>query len=277
MGPEHKVRRGKAGGGDNGRHLEEGVAQAVPYVLIDGHDIYGDQRGGARHQQQEEPGLVALECLLEAALEQQKVQTKVQGEEQREDGDDNFGGGISVGAHAEIAVGEATGSGGGEGVDQGIIQGQTADSQQNHLGQGEGEVHLVEDLGGLGLLGHQLGKDRAGGLRLGEVVRTHTQRGDDGGDQHQHAHAAQPVGKGAPEEDAVGQGLDVGENGGAGGGEAGGGLKHAVNKGVEITGKIEGQAAYYAGEQPQQTHRYKALPYVEVPLGGQKRQGKADA
>ena len=160
VGPEHKVRRGKAGGGNDGRHLEEGVAQAVPHVLIDGHDIDGDQRGRARHQQQEEPGLIALERLLEPALKQKEVQAEVQGEEQGEDGDDDLSGGITVGAHTEIAVGEAAGAGGGKGVNEGIIQRQTADLQQNDLRQREGEVHLIEDLGGLRLLGHQLGKDR---------------------------------------------------------------------------------------------------------------------
>ena len=162
-------------------------------------------------------------------------------------------------------------------MNEGVIQRQTADLQQNDLCQREGEVHLIENLGGLRLLGHQLGKDRTGGLRLGEVVGPHPQGGDDGGDQYQHAHAAQPVGESAPEEDAVGQGLNVGENGSSGGGEAGRGLKHAVDKRVEIAGKIEGKSAYHAGEKPQQSHRHKALPHVEVSVCGQKGQGEADA
>ena len=51
---------------------------------------------------------------------------------------------------------------------------------------------------------------------MGEVVRTDAQGGEQSGEQHQHAHAAHPVGECPPEEDATGLGLDVSEDGGTG-------------------------------------------------------------
>jgi len=49
----------------------------------------------------------------------------------------------------------------GEGVDKGVVQRHAGQLQQGDLGQCHGAVDPVEDLGGLGLLGDQLGKDRA--------------------------------------------------------------------------------------------------------------------
>ena len=62
-------------------------------------------------------------------------------------------------------------------MDKGVVQRHAGQLQQGDLGQCHGAVDPVEDLGGLGLLGDQLGKDRARGFRLGEVVRTDAQGG----------------------------------------------------------------------------------------------------
>ena len=149
--------------------------------------------------------------------------------------------------------------------------------QAYHLHKGQDAVDAIEDLGGLRLLWNQLGKYGPRRFRPGEVRGADAQGGEHGGGQHQHAHAAQPVGEGAPEQDPLGQGFNIGQNGGAGGGKAGAGLKHTVHKGVEISRKIKGQSAEYAGENPDQTHCHKALTGKEVAAGRKMgQQGSAD-
>ena len=93
-------------------------------------------------------------------------------------------------------------------------------------------------------------------------------------DKHQNAHAAYPVGKLPPKQVALGHGLDIAENRGAGGGEAGDGLKH----GVDIIGYA---AAYYKGqradkghEYPAQTHDGKAVPCEKPVVPGAKQAQK---
>lgn len=152
-------------------------------------------------------------------------------------------------------------------MDDRIVPGHAGDLQQHRLHHGKAEVDAVEDLRGGGLLGHQLGKDGAGGLRLGEIVGADAHGGQHGGGKDQHAHAPQPVGEGAPEQHTPGHRLDVCEDGGPGGGETGGRFKHAVHKGGEAAAEPEGQGPEQAGGKPDQAHGHKALPGKEAGLG----------
>ena len=64
-------------------------------------------------------------------------------------------------------------------MNKGIIQRHTGQFQTHNLCQGEDAIDTVQDFRGLGLLGYQLGEDRTGALRLGQVVRADTERGYD--------------------------------------------------------------------------------------------------
>ena len=273
--PQAEVCRGEAGGGDDGGDLKKGIAQALERPLVQVPDVEGDDGGGQAHHHQEKAQLIALKHFPEAAAQQQEVHGEIDGEQQGEDGDDHLQHGVAIGAYTGIAVGEAAGARRGEGVDKRVVQRHAGQLQQGDLGQCHGAVDPVEDLGGLGLLGDQLGKDRARGFRLGEVVRTDAQGGEQSGEQHQHAHAAHPVGECPPEQDATGLGLDVGEDGGTGGSEAGHRLKQAVHKGGEGAGEVEGERPHHAGDQPDQAHGKEALPGVEMPGGGYSGQGQS--
>jgi len=275
-GPEHEVGGGKAGGGDDGAYLEEGVAQTLPQGAVDGEDVDGDQHGGSGDHDEEEAQLVAGQGLFKTPGQHQEVQREVQGEQQDENGDDELDHGIAVGAHAGVAVGEAAGAGGAEGVDKAVVQGHTRQLQTQCLSQSEGAVDAVEDFGGLGLLGHQLGEDGAGSLGLREVVGADAHGGQKSRGQHQHAHTAQPVGEGAPEEDAAGHGFNIGENGGAGGGKAGDGFKKAVDEGGDAAADEEGQRTHHAGSQPDKTHGAETLAGEELGLGLQPGQTQGD-
>ena len=209
-------------------------------------------------------------------MEHQKVHAEIDGEQQGKHRDDHLDHRAAVCPHTGVPVGEAAGPRGGKGVDEGVIQGHPRQLEEDHLQGGHGEVDGIQDLGGLRLLGDQLGKDRARALRLGQVVGGHPQRGKDRRGQHQHAHAAQPVGEGAPEQDPPGQRLNIHQDGGACGGEAGAGLKNTVHKGLKIPGEVEGQSPHHPGDQPDQPHGDKALPEEEMLFRAHGGQGQTD-
>ena len=247
----------------------------MPDALVSGQDIDRNEECGARDDQQEKPQLVTGQCLFKPLLQHQEIQSEVDREQQHEHRDDDVNDRVAVGTHTGVSVGEAAGAGGGERVDKAVIQGHTGQLQQCDLSQRHNAVHGVQDLGGLGLLGHQLGEDGAGSFRLGQVVGADAQGGQKRRGQHQHAHAAQPVGEGSPEQNAVGHRLNIGQNGGTGGGETGDGLKKAVHEGIEAAGEEKGQRAHHAGGQPDKADTAKTLPGVELGPGLQFGQGEA--
>src|SRR5699024_1213150 len=118
--PQVKVRAGEAGGGDDGGHLEGGVADAVPGRAHHAVNIEGDQHGTGRHHNQEELQLVAAQGLADLAAENQEVHREVHVEEQHEHGAGDLDGGAAVGGYGDVLDGEAAGAGDGEGVDHAV-------------------------------------------------------------------------------------------------------------------------------------------------------------
>ena len=101
--------------------------------------------------------------------------------------------------------------------------------------------------------------------------------GQDGHNEHQHAHAAYPMGKAAPEQHAPAQGLDLGQDAGAGGGKAGDRFKKGVHKIGNIPGDNKGQGTENRHQHPSQGHHGEAVPGVQVgPLRGSQAQYQAD-
>ena len=125
-------------------------------------------------------------------------------------------------------------------------------------------------------LGHQLAHHGAGTLRLHQVQRAGAQTGEQGDGQDEHAHTAQPVHEGTPEQDALWQGLHGGENRGAGGSEAGDRLKETVDVGaeqaklrIEPSPEKKRQRAQGPHQKPDQGNGEEALPGKEVVVAAQ--------
>jgi hypothetical protein len=89
------------------------------------------------------------------------------------------------------------------------------------LGDAGGELAVFVDAGDFGF------------EKLGAAYADH---GQDGYGQYDDAHAAHPVEQVAPEVERGGEAVEVGENGGAGGGEAGDSFEEGV--GVADAGQI---------------------------------------
>ena len=86
-------------------------------------------------------------------------------------------------------------------------------------------------------------------------------------EQHQHAHAAHPLGLAAPEQDAGRHGLHRVQNGGAGGGQAGGRLEQRVHKGGDGIGQQIGEGAQQRQRYPGQRHGGIAVPALHPHTG----------
>ncbi len=122
-------------------------------------------------------------------------------------------------------------------------------------------VDAPEDGRRLAQAGAQAVGAGAGHLAAEHLVAAHAHGREDRQRQRDDAHAAQPVRERAPEEQAARQGLDVGEDGGASGGEA----AHHLEVGVRESGQ-EGHGSELAAllEEPDQegdgAHQGQAHP-----------------
>ena len=111
--------------------------------------------------------------------------------------------------------------------------------------------------------GHQLADRGTGALRLHQIHLRAARHRQDCKQKYQHAHAADPVRKAAPEQRAVRQRLHVGNNACARRGKAGDGLKQRVRKMRNLAGKDEGQGAENTEYDPAEGDRDKALFHEE--------------
>ena len=61
--PQVKIHAGEAGGGDDGGHLKESVAQGGEVAGVEAVDVNGDEHHGGSHHREEKAQLIALERL----------------------------------------------------------------------------------------------------------------------------------------------------------------------------------------------------------------------
>ncbi len=81
--------------------------------------------------------------------------------------------------------------------------------------------------------------------------------------EHQNAHAADPVGEAAPEQDALGQVLHSGQDAGTGGGKAGHRLKQGIHRVGDAAREHKRHGAHHGNDDPAQRGGSKALPHIE--------------
>ena len=135
-----------------------------------------------------------------------------------------------------------------------VEPGHAGDTQGNGLCRRQRHIDGIEYLGGAAHTGYQLGLDGAGAFGLHQIACAVAQTGHQGQKQHQHAHAAHPLGLAAPEQDAGRQRLHSGQNGSAGGGQTRGRFKQGVHIGGDSAGEGIGQSAEYGQHHPAQGH-----------------------
>ena len=185
-----------------------------------GH-IHSDGQHRRSHNPQISPQFLGVEHIPEPADHQEVIEVEIDAEQQHENTDHKLVIGISIRTYTEIAVAEAAGASGAEGVDAGVKERHPSRQQQKDFQQRHDQVNAIENLGAVAHAADQLahrGPRHLGPHQMHAVAIRHRKNCHH---EDQHAHAAHPVGECPPEQDATGLGLDVGEDGGPGGGEAG--------------------------------------------------------
>ena len=229
VGPEHEVVGGEARGAHQRHGVEEGVAEGL---FADGVGLNplgdGDDDHGQGDDGEEKTQFFVLEHLPEAALDDEEVeQGEVGRGQEHEEGCGIFdGGGVEVG-HGLRVGGEAPGGDGGKAVIDGIEEGHAAEVVGEDAAAGDEKIDRPEPMGGGRDARMEFAHLQSGGFGREEFLLADAHGGEDGEGEKDDAHTANPVGEAAPEEDGVGERIDVGEGGSAGGGEA----RHRFEKG----------------------------------------------
>ena len=275
--PQVKVAAGKAGGGDDGTHLKRGLPQRLAEAVVHTINIGGDDAHCHRDDHKVAPHLLAGSSAAKLAHEQQEVGVEVDAEQDHEDGHDPLDVGRKA-AKAVVAEAKAAGARRTKGGEQCLEQGHSANQQEHQFQHGEGKIDAVQNFSGRLHLGHQLIHLRAGAFRLHQVDVGAAGQRQQREQEHQNAHAADPVGETAPEQNALGQILHAGQNAGTGGGKAGDRLKQGVHGVRDAAGEHKGHRAHHRDEHPAQRGSCKAFAHIEhLAAGFDGVQGVADA
>ena len=262
--PEVVVNGGEAGGGDQRSHCERGVSQRLAYAAVQIRDIQRYYRGGDRHYHQERAQL-KVERFLQLSGEQQKIAVEIDGEQQHEHRDDYLDIGREA-AHAVVIEAEAAGAGGGKGGVQRLKHRHSSAEKHYEFHQGKHKIDGIKQHGGGAHPGHQLADRGTRALRFHDVHVLGAGKRDKRHDEHQHAHSADPVGEAPPHDGGVGQAFYVGQNAGAGGGEAGHGFKQRVDIGGDLSAENKGERTERTEQDPAQRYDNAALPGIELAL-----------
>ena len=113
---------------------------------------------------------------------------------------------------------------------QGVEKAHAAKHEQNDFSQRDEGVDFPENHGRVADPGFEFVRHRTGHLGLIELHPAHTQKRQNGHGKNDDAHAAQPLNEAAPEQQASGQPLDVGEDRGTRGGKSGNGFEKRIDK-----------------------------------------------
>ena len=220
--PRDEIGGIEARGGYQRRYLEEGQAEGALRVALDAPRIQveGRDKDGARHDGVEPARLLVPPQLAQLALEGEVDERHVRGAHAHENGDDVLDVGRVPVAHAGVPGGEPPGGDGGHGVVDGVEQVHRPQPEEEGDQDGEEQVDAPQALGDLGDPRPEALVSDARGLGVVELDGAPAEDGHQGHGEDDHADAALPLDQAPPEEDAAGQRLHVGQDGGARGGES---------------------------------------------------------
>ena len=261
------VCRGEAGGGDNGSHLKNGIAEALSHAVVNGADIQHNECGRNGNNAEIYPQFRVFPHFPKPPYQHVVVQGEVHPEQKH--GHCHHAiqiGGVVIGQSVVLDA-EAAGACNAHAVAYAVKQGHAAGEQQHNGDKCQGSVDEVQVQGGVFALGHQLAHLRPGALCLHQIQGI-PRGGENGNGKHQYAHAADPVGEASPEQDPPRQSLYISQNGRTGGGEAG----YAFEKSVYVVGNaaaaIKGQCSHCGKNDPHQGSNDHALPCKHVLVPG---------
>ena len=164
-----------------------------------------------------------------------------------------------------VIAGKTAQTGDGKSVNQRIPPIHTGFIQRQTAGDGQQNIGNPQPLGGFGNARGEAGFfHRRGHFHLEELAATNAQQRQNGNDQHDDAHAANPVQKGAPDVERARQAFHVRQNAGAGGGQSGIGFKVSVGKAQVNIVEQQRQGAEVGQDEPDQGNQQKTITGVKV-------------
>ena len=168
---------------------------------------------------------------------------------------------------AGVVDGKAAGGGGGHGIVDGFEPVHAGSPEREHAADGEQHVDRPYPLGIGAETGVHLRTDGSGGFG-GEHFDVSAHEGREHGNGEEHdSQSAYPLHERAPEQNAVGQSLDIIDDGGTGGGEAGHGLEVSIGKVGDAAMDKEGEHAEEREDDPGGSDYHVGIAAAEGVLG----------
>ena len=219
-----------------------------------------DQQCRNAHDRKIKAGFFIPQEQGESAFSGQVKQVEVRAGQDHEDQDDDPDIRTVKMSDTVVVIGKSAGPDGAETVDERIVKAHAAEFEEQHFREREAQIEQVEAAGGVRKMRGQLVLRRAGGFRVGRDLSADAEHREQRHHENDDPHAAQPVGKGAPEQDRSGQDFDIGKDRGAGRTEAGAGLEERIRGGRDRTGQPERKRADHGTQQPADRHDKKTVP-----------------
>ena len=277
LSPEREVLGRESGRRDDRERLEARAPQRVlrqgvgrdplPQRHVVALERAGQKQGRADDDHKVEPELLASQQGQRAAADRLELEGVVCSGEEHEGHHRPLDQAAVVAADAARVRGEAPGRDGAQGVADRVEGRHAEPDQETRFQRGQTDVQRVQvegrvaDAGGKALL-------RGPGC-FGEehLAAGDAQRGQHGDEEGDDAHAADPLAQGSPQEDAFAHRVEVGEDRGAGAGQARHRLEERVG-GCEAVRGV-GDGADQNEQQPGDGHGRQAFhpPHLESPPG----------
>ena len=251
-GPGGIVTDGEAGGGRIADGVEGAVQERPPPGGIHALQFQGQGGNDGNHHQS---GHVEAQDRVfqrtQGTADNGHVDdAEVDGRQEHEhDGDNRDGRGIER-ADTEGAGGEAARGAHAERMADGVENRHAGQQIAHESRRADAQVHPGEDENRPVGTAAIVVPGKAGKFHIGEPEAHGRRRGNDQQEEHHDTQAADKVRGSAPEKQAPRQGLDVFEDGGAGGGEAGNAFEPGVHHGERAAPHGIRQGAEHKGQQP---------------------------
>ena len=203
------------------------MPEAVRQISHLRKDVQSDQYGSRRKNAEIGLHFLNLEGFLHPLCQKQIIKTEIHAEQEHENGDHNLK--IrAVSGHAVGPDGKSAGSCGAEGSAQGIKKRHASDQEEKNLKRRHRDINAIQHQRRLAHSGNQLAHRRPRAFRPHQIHGLAAGKRNDLKQEYQHAHAADPVRKAAPEHAAAGKGLHIHQNTGACGCKTGNDLKQRI-------------------------------------------------
>ena len=263
-GPLGEVVRDESGRRDDRGDLEDRQAEGFGEIRHDVEaEVQRDQERGHADRSQKETRLAVLVEGPEVAHQELVMEGEVHPGDDHEDDQHAVDVSAVEPGDARVPRGESPGRHRAEDVVDGVEDAHAAEEEEDETRNRDDDVDQPEGAGRLRDPRLQLVLDRPRDLRPEELPPSHPEKGEDGDGEDDDPHPAQPLGHGAPEEDPVGEDLDLGDDRGPGRREAGHRFEVGVRKGGESAVDHVGEPPEKGGENPSGRDDQEALPVAQ--------------